>query len=151
MSQIKDRTGLITSTGVKVISLARVEKGEAYWNCECPVCHRLWAVRGSHLNEPNPSSMCKNCSSLKNLKAIEKPFFKDLTGQKFGKLTVLYRTNRKNRTYFWKCKCDCGAICEKEAQYLLNGDIKSCGCLRSEGENQIASLLKNHNICVFSI
>ena len=57
--------------------------------------------------------MCKTCSSLKALSCIKTPFFKDLTGQKFGLLTVLERTNKKNRTYFWKCQCDCGNICEK--------------------------------------
>lgn len=37
----------------------------------------------------------------------------DLTGQRFGRLTVLYRDKEKekeknNQTTFWRCKCDCG-------------------------------------------
>ena len=90
--------------------------------------------------------MCKKCSSLKNLKNINTPYFKDLTGQRFGKLVALEKLEKKGRTYFWKCRCDCGNFCEKEAQYLLNGDTKSCGCLRSTGENKIAALLKENNI-----
>lgn len=90
--------------------------------------------------------MCKKCSSLKNLKNIKTPYFKDLTGQRFGKLIALEKLNKKGKTYFWKCKCDCGNFCEKEVQYLLNGDTKSCGCLRSTGENKIISLLKENNI-----
>ena len=57
--------------------------------------------------------MCRSCSSLKSLSTIKTPFFKDLTGQKFGLLTALEKTDKKNKTYFWKCKCDCGNICEK--------------------------------------
>lgn len=146
MSRIKDRSNTITSSGVKIISFVESRNGEAIWNCECPICHNIWQVRGSHLNEPKPVSMCKKCSSLKNLKTIKVPYFKDLTGQRFGKLVALEKTERKGKTYFWKCQCDCGNICEKEAQYLLNGDAKSCGCLKSTGENSIASLLIKNNI-----
>ena len=37
----------------------------------------------------------------------------DLTGQKFGRLTVLYRdlkaeSLRKDRHAIWKCECECG-------------------------------------------
>ena len=43
MSNSKDRTGIL-STGVKVISFAEIKNGEAYWNCECPICHQIWQV-----------------------------------------------------------------------------------------------------------
>ena len=36
---------------------------------------------------------------------------KDITGEKFGKLTVLKRdgyTNGKRKSILWLCKCDCG-------------------------------------------
>ena len=148
MGRIKDRTGTITSTGIKIISDSGERyRGEILWNCECPVCHKIWIVRSSHLNGPKPITMCKDCSSLKALSTIQTPFYKDLTGQRFGKLVALERTNKKgSKTYFWKCQCDCGNICEKEAQYLLNGDTKSCGCLRSKGENLIASILRKNHI-----
>ena len=37
----------------------------------------------------------------------------DLSGQRFGRLTVLYRDieeekKKKDRSAIWKCKCDCG-------------------------------------------
>lgn len=146
MSRIKDRTGIL-STGVKVLSFSQIIKGEAYWNCECPICHKIWQVRGTHLNEPKPVSMCKECSSLKNLKTIKEPFYKDITGQRFGKLVAIERIKRENsRTYYWKCLCDCGRYCEKELQYLMNGDTQSCGCLRSSGENKIVDLLEQNHI-----
>ncbi len=147
MSKIKNRIGTL-STGVKVLSYAQTINGEAHWNCECPICHKIWVVKGSHLNEPKPIAACKKCSSIKNLTKITEPFSKDLTGQRFGKLVALERLERKNnsKTYFWKCKCDCGRYCEKEAQYLINGDTKSCGCIRSIGENTIAKMLDSVNI-----
>lgn len=60
----------------------------------------------------------------------------DLAGQRFGRLTVLYRVdntitpNGKSRVT-WHCKCDCGNECDVLGNYLRIGDTKSCGCLSS--------------------
>lgn len=61
----------------------------------------------------------------------------DLTGQKFGKLTVLYRAPNMRKTkrttlVVWHCKCDCGNECDVIGMYLKNGHVKSCGCLQKE-------------------
>lgn len=58
----------------------------------------------------------------------------DLTGNKYGKLTVLYRdTERKtNSGSYWICQCDCGKIKSVKSSSLRNGEIQSCGCLRNE-------------------
>ena len=44
---------------------------------------------------------------------------RDLTGQKFGKLTVLgfggYEQNTRQRVAMWNCHCDCGSDGEKAA------------------------------------
>lgn len=54
---------------------------------------------------------------------------KDLTGQKFGSLTVLEITNeRKNRQVVWKCQCDCGNITYVVGEALRTGHTKTCGC-----------------------
>ena len=53
----------------------------------------------------------------------------DLTGKKFGKLTVLYKNGKnKNGRVMWHCKCECGKECDKAGTYLVRGDSKSCGC-----------------------
>lgn len=59
---------------------------------------------------------------------------KDLTGQKFGRLTVIkfYGFDKWNQA-LWECNCDCGfegAIAT--GGNLRTGRIKSCGCLRTE-------------------
>lgn len=58
------------------------------------------------------------------------PKFKDLTGEKFGNLTVLRRLNycQTGHTYLWECKCDCGKITIVRGGNLRTGHTISCGC-----------------------
>lgn len=54
-------------------------------------------------------------------------------GDKFGKLIVLEKTNKRlNRNIIYKCKCNCGNIIETTASRLTHGFIKSCGCYQKE-------------------
>jgi len=58
--------------------------------------------------------------------------FKDLTGQRFGKLIAIKPTDkRKDKCVIWLCKCDCGNLYETKSNALIFGR-KSCGCLRFE-------------------
>ena len=56
----------------------------------------------------------------------------DLTGQKFGHLTVKYRDKEKSKLYkksYWLCECDCGnsELKSVAGTHLLEGLIVSCG------------------------
>lgn len=54
----------------------------------------------------------------------------DLTGQRFGKLTVIeFAGHAPNRKTLWKCKCDCGNETLVKTNALRSGATKSCGCL----------------------
>ena len=60
--------------------------------------------------------------------------FIDLTGQKFGRLTVVERAEdyvspKGNRLTQWLCKCDCGNYSVVNACSLRSGATKSCGCI----------------------
>lgn len=55
-----------------------------------------------------------------------------MTGQKFGRLTVLSRNPQKGHTVFWDCVCDCGNKTRVSSINLLRGRIKSCGCLHDD-------------------
>lgn len=55
--------------------------------------------------------------------------FIDLTGQKFGKLTVLEVGERRNHFIFWKCLCECGNKKNIRGSDLKKGATRSCGCL----------------------
>lgn len=64
---------------------------------------------------------------------------KDLTGQKFGSLTVIKDTGeRKNRQVVWECECDCEnhPHIKVVGQALRSGHTTSCGCSR-KGKNVI--------------
>lgn len=55
--------------------------------------------------------------------------FIDLTGKKYGRLTVLNREpNKKGHSSRWKCKCQCGNIVIVYASSLRSGATQSCGC-----------------------
>lgn len=61
----------------------------------------------------------------------------NLTGQKYGKLLVLYpgepvirKTGHKKTT--WVCKCDCGKIVTIQTESLRSGRANSCGCKNAE-------------------
>lgn len=58
---------------------------------------------------------------------------KDLTGEKFGRLTVLERCGKnKNGNVEWRCLCDCGKEKIVSGGKLTSGDVQSCGCLHKE-------------------
>ena len=56
----------------------------------------------------------------------------DLTGQVFGKLTVLKEGERKNGKLYWTCQCECGNIKDIYGYSLRKGDTISCGQCKKE-------------------
>ena len=58
--------------------------------------------------------------------------FVDLTGQRFGRLTVIKRVENNGEKVMWLCRCDCGNETTVFSGYLRNGDTKSCGCLSKD-------------------
>lgn len=55
---------------------------------------------------------------------------KDLTGQRFGSLTVIGKTELTERRYrVWKCRCDCGNEVLVNTKHLTRGTVKDCGCV----------------------
>lgn len=57
----------------------------------------------------------------------------DLTGQRFGRLTVIKEAGRdKRNNVMWACKCDCGVSVVVNGRSLRLGHTKSCGCYNSD-------------------
>lgn len=57
----------------------------------------------------------------------------DLTGQKFGRLTVLKMAGKnKWGNITWLCDCECGNKIIANSSNLIKGETKSCGCLQKE-------------------
>lgn len=56
-----------------------------------------------------------------------------MEGKKYGKLTVIKDTGKRNKHkgIIYLCKCDCGKETEAVGSYMRRGDKKSCGCLKA--------------------
>jgi hypothetical protein len=55
-------------------------------------------------------------------------FKKDMTGQKYGRWTVIEYIDHG----VWRCRCDCGTIGAVQRSGLRLGHSKSCGCFMSD-------------------
>lgn len=64
--------------------------------------------------------------------------FKDLTGQRFGRLTCIEFVGR-NKSYdaLWRCHCSCGNEHVTRAGALKNGHTQSCGCLQRDAAKAV--------------
>lgn len=109
--------------------------------CDCNGDNSIVYVTTANLN----SGRVRSCGCL-----AHEPKYEDLTGQTFGRLTVLYDTGKLSpqRSKIWHCRCACSDHNEVDvvAYRLRNGTTKSCGCLQKEiaknaGEQQTLSLV----------
>ncbi len=90
------------------------------WECKCD-CGGTTFATTSDLRHGHK----KSCGCLKRVSHA-----KDITGQRFGMLTVMKRAGtNKHRKALWKCKCDCGRTTVVSSVDLVTGNTKSCGCL----------------------
>lgn len=64
---------------------------------------------------------------------------KDLTGQKFNRLTVIERVENKGEKVCWKCRCDCGNEITVRGSDLKGNLTKSCGCFQKEKASKRAT------------
>lgn len=114
----------------------------SYWHCRCR-CGNEKDVNGEHL--ANGASASCGCLS-RELVSVRKLI--DLTGCKFGLLTVLRRSDKKVKgDVIWVCLCECGNTVEVSGHSLRRGSALSCGCLgMSNGEYHISNILKDNNI-----
>jgi len=64
----------------------------------------------------------------------------DLSGQRFGRLTVKsFSGSKRYVTYsraYWKCVCDCGNELDVKSDSLISGHTKSCGCYLKDTRNE---------------
>lgn len=149
-------TNTLLDSGVYVKNFAYSNKQGRYWNCICPYDNQQFICSTRHLlSKTRPTLSCGCLQKKKAGETLKKYKFNhtiDLTGQKFGKLTVIKKVEKPNnvnpnRQYvFWLCQCDCGNTCVINGTYLRNGDTCSCGCIKSKGEDKISAILKENNL-----
>ena len=62
----------------------------------------------------------------------------DLTGKRFGRLTVLERAPKARDTRaYWRCLCDCGSETVVSGKDLRNSHTTSCGCYNRENNSHL--------------
>lgn len=112
--------------------------------CKCTQCNTTIMLKNNgELNRAKKlNSACEKCSHanrLASLRTIKK-------GDRFGKLTVIEDGGVQNEKHYSICQCDCGKITLVRDNNLKTGQVRSCGCLGSIGENEISKILQENNI-----
>ena len=130
MGKLIDLTG---QTFGELLVLSKAEKPKnssstsAFWLCKCS-CGNEKVVSGNSLKQ----GKTKSCGCLNT----QKKDLDSLIGKKFGRLTVLKRTDPskpvKGKDAYWLCECDCGNQVAVMGKSLKNGKTLSCGCYRHE-------------------
>lgn len=69
-------------------------------------------------------------------------YVKDITGNKYGLLTVIEYVGIYKKQSAWRCICECGGETVVERRNLICGGTKSCGCLHLK---QSSELCKKRN------
>lgn len=124
----------------------RRNNSQKYWECQCD-CGNIKYTTTRNLK----SGLCKSCGCLQKEIAGSKTFI-DLTGQTFGRLTVVRQGERPdevdNTRAYWWCQCSCGNpnLILAQGQLLRNGHKTSCGCVISQYEEKAMQILNEHKI-----
>lgn len=118
----------------------RGNNGEIFWECACD-CGSAVTVCGVSLRNGRTQS----CGCYKRERASEG--FVDLTGQRFGKLTVVKKVDIRDRfrRVYWECACSCGNTVIANGQSLRDGRTLSCGCLKAERMSKVSKSLIIHS------
>lgn len=117
-----------------VISFSHFDASKKdYWKCKCD-CGNTTVVQGANLI----NGSVKSCGCLHKMCNFE-----DISGSKFGMLTVDHFIERKGYHSYYDCICECGNHIIANANNLKNGHYYSCGCAsKSNEENDLSKELK---------
>ena len=129
-------------TVIEKTTLRASDKAIIY-KCKCNKCGHIQLIAGNRLRRDNV--LCENCGHRQSTLV-------DMTGQTYEFLKVLKRDMSSQymgheQDAYWICKClKCGSIKTIRGIDIRNGSVKSCGCIKSHGEEIIAKILLNANI-----
>lgn len=119
----------------------RADGGCVVWKCRCD-CGNITEVSARRLIR----GKVRSCGCL------SAPVYKDYTGKRFGRLTVLEPAGkvRKNGATItrWKCLCDCGREVTVAQTELQKGDTQSCGCLQKQRAKERLTLIEGTSVAI---
>lgn len=121
------------------------------------------AIRGTRFrqNSLRPITLTLICQGITRAQQLGRlrsrsrrlpmPPLNDLTGKRYGRLTVMKRSAVKKGHTIWSCVCDCGNLIEAEAYNLTTGHTQSCGCLQKERASESNSTHRMRNTRLYRI
>ena len=139
----EDLTGQ-TFNHLTVLQQGVYTKGKlVQWICRCDCGNITRPIRAAHLKDGHT----KSCGCLQSKRTQE--LARNLQGEQFGLLKVIKKDETKinyEHGAFWICQCQCGNIVSVQSTSLTSGGTRSCGCLKSSGEQLIKKILQDNNI-----
>lgn len=125
----KDRIG--EHHGLLEIKDWKREGDRTYFYCRCECGNEKWIRADQVIDGTTTSCGCR--ASETKFKPI------DLTGQSFGRLKAIRPTEKRdkhNKSVIWLCECRCGKMVEVSESRLVKEEVRSCGCLAQETQQQ---------------
>lgn len=114
----------------------RNQNGRVYWICLCD-CGNTITTRSDNLSSKRARSCgCLQKEHTARMGASRK---KDLSGQKFGRLTAIETKKKYRHSYLWVCICDCGNKTSVPIGHLMSGHTKSCGNCQNRVNGRMVS------------
>ena len=116
---------------------------------KCNVCGNIHVQRAALVVAGGGCPKCVREKSAVAFTQRNQDLCSHLKGQRFGLLTVVeYENDKRSRN--WKCLCQCGNITLVSTADLLRGNNKSCGCVKSLPQKEIADLLQSWGLEIVS-
>ena len=130
MPKRRELTGQRFGRLTVIENTGRIEDQYTVWRCRCD-CGKEVLVNTRRLLRGTVSS----CGCTPKSTARRGAVAEDLTGRRFGHLTVLYQEKSRKGRACWTCRCDCGNLHVATAHALKSGKCKSCGCQHYTGKH----------------
>lgn len=142
MGKLIDISGIRFGNLVAEKKVKNDHETRAMWLCKCDCGNEIY-VYGRDLRN-GKRTCCVECTQKK----ISSARTIDITGERFGRLTVIKRVGTSNAGFAtWLCQCDCGKQVVVTGGNLRTGNSTSCGCLHNELLSKMSSEIhKTHGM-----
>lgn len=136
--------GYLTAISINEEETKRHFHGDLFWNCQCKCGNKTVVAAGQLISKKTQSCGCYNKERIRDAHSI------DMSGEIYNYLKILSlneEVTAEKKHAYWNCKCLlCGKDCIKNGSLIRNGNVKSCGCLKSSYEKEIEKILIQNDI-----